>query len=136
MNHGVAIGLVAGGGFFALAGLVLIGQTLLFLRKAVPAEGTVVGHHARTDHEHVTWFRPKVVFHDRAGKQWEVIIEQVGTKTSPEFKEGKTLRVLYDPSNPKHARTTYWYDLWRGLVPLIVGLGCLIAGITAFWTPN
>jgi hypothetical protein len=46
----------------------------------------------------------------------------------PQFKEGQTIDVLYDPENPNKARINKWFNLY--FVPMLLGfLGLVFGGI-------
>src|SRR5262245_38967992 len=130
MNLAVGIELTVIGGLFCVKSLILMGQTVLFLRKAIPAEGTVVGHAIKRKTQDVTWFFQKVIFQDAAGKPREAVVRSAATVTIPVF--GETIELLYDPANPIRVRTTRTRDLWRGFLPFCAGVASLVGGIAAF----
>jgi hypothetical protein len=120
---------------FAAAGAVLLVvtvpsalRTLMFLRRAVRTEGSVV-RIADSEHNPLGGSSRGFVvyrFSDAAGKEHEVS----ATINLVRGEVGDRVVVLYDPDSPATARLDDFSDLWANdLIMLAAGLVSLPAGI-------
>lgn len=128
----VPLGIALVGAFFFVTGIVLTRRERAFQRVAVDAQGVVTGFERRriTRRRFGTVSRayhdfPVVRYTTREGREVQ-FTSPIGT--SPRIhREGQTVPVLYDPSNPTDARLASGlmrYGL--SLFFLLFGLGMLL----------
>jgi Protein of unknown function (DUF3592) len=123
------------GTVFVVVAVVLAGNTLLFLRTSVVATGTVLSNvrveqRSSEDGQVTTTFSPEFTFADADGKSYTVL--SANSSSPPEFAEGQTVRVLYNPVNPGSARIDSFTQLW--VAPIIFGaFGVVVSAIGYTW---
>lgn len=117
-----------------VAAVATAGNTLLFLRVSVAETGTVVSN-VRVDQRdsdgHITTnFTPEFTFTGADGKTYTVT--SATSSNPPEFAEGQTVRVLYNPMNPGTARIDSFEQLW--FAPILAGtFGIVLASVGYTW---
>jgi len=123
-----------------LAGIFLVGvgvkglvDSWRFMANASSAKGVVVdvvgvvervqrGSGDRTYYENVTFFHPVVQF-VTAREQVVRFQADEGTDKRSAYQVGDSVRILYDPANPRDAQLDTWFSRWGGpLIPVAIGL--------------
>jgi hypothetical protein len=123
-----------------LAGIFLVGvgvkglvDSWRFMANASGAKGVVVdvvgvvervqrGSGDRTYYENVTFFHPVVQF-VTAREQVVRFQADEGTDKRSAYQVGDSVRILYDPANPRDAQLDTWFSRWGGpLIPVAIGL--------------
>jgi hypothetical protein len=118
-----------------LVGLVWLGRTVNFVRRAERTVGMVTEMKKQTGVTTVTRrngirkrttdgvsYRPIVTFHDKSGNLRQVT-ESVSS-SNPRWKVNDAVKVLYTPEDPNTARIDAFDTIW--MFPLItVGMGML-----------
>ncbi len=116
-------------------------STLVFLNASVSTEGQVVelikfskgGKKARAGGvtKIFTYYRPVFVYRDKYGNQHRV--ESSSSSSSPEFKVGDRVPVIFEPDTPSAARINTFWDIWSGAITYgIVGATLLAVGYLAW----
>ncbi len=116
-------------------------STLVFLNTSVSTEGRVVelvkfstgGKKIRTGGvtNIVTNYRPVFVYRDKYGNQHRVVSSS--GSSSPEFKVGDHVPVIFEPDTPSAARINTFWDIWSGAITYgIVGATLLAVGNLAW----
>jgi hypothetical protein len=86
-----------------------------------------VGSGDNERYQDVSYFHPIVQFHTAR----EQVVEFEGNDGS--LRAGDSVKVLYDPANPKDARLDSWPSRWgAGTVPLAVGLTLIAVGAVLY----
>ena len=105
--------------------------TLAFVNTAVSAEGRIVAPDISTIGRKVSKrreYRSVFVYHDDLGKQHR--IETSSGFSSPEFKVGELVPVLFRPDAPSEAKINTFWNLWSFTInSTIVGSIFLSFGI-------
>jgi hypothetical protein len=123
-----------------LVGIFLIGvgvkglvDSWRFMANASGANGVVVdvaevvqreqrGSGNRTYYVDVTYFHPVVQF-VTAREQVVRFQADEGTDKRSAYQVGDSVRILYDPANPRDAQLDTWFSRWGGtLIPVAIGL--------------
>jgi hypothetical protein len=131
-------------GFFILIGSVFVAwgvswflQTALFMGRARPSTGVVVGEHRSTSvslkgqsnyREVSSMGAPIVEFRDGAGVTHRF---RALASTQESFAVGERLPVLYDPLQPGRASIRSFDALWMRPI-LLMGFGGAMAGMCAW----
>lgn len=128
MSEIAIFSLAFGGVGFILAALALFFwfRTRAFLDNAQKAQGTVIRMVYSPNSEGGGGYSPVYTFRTMSGQ----VIEKTDSMSSnpPQFKEGQTIDVLYDPDNPHKARINKWFNLY--FVPMLLGfLGLVFGGV-------
>jgi hypothetical protein len=144
----VQIGLIV----LMLAGaiaLVVGGKALVdsrrFVATAVATNGVVVDVAGVVQHvqkrgpdgdwyyQDVTVFHPVVRFVTAREQELRFQASEGGNDPFA-YGVGDTIRVLYDPANPKAARLDTWSSRWGDSLTLVaIGLGLLVLGAVGYW---
>jgi len=123
--------MLVGGGLVGLGVKVLV-DTQRFVAKAAGAKGVVVDvreevrseRRGSGDNEHyvdVTYYYPVVRFLTAR----EQVVQFQGDDGS--LRVGDSVRVLYDPANPRDVRLDSWPSRWgAGTVPIAIGLVLIV----------
>jgi len=121
-------------GFFVVSAIALTvaatmyKSTKRFLQTASTAAGTVLENVCGTDSEGQPTYYPRFAFETPDGVEI-VVLSSFGTNP-PSFRKRQQVVVLFDPSEPKHARIQTFAQLWGGaLVFAVLGLVFLGADI-------
>jgi len=103
-------------GFFVVSAIALTvavasyQSTKRFLQTARTAVGTVVENVRGTDSEGQPTYYPRFAFETPDGGRI-VVLSSFGMSPAS-FREGQRVVVLFDPSEPKHARINTFGQLW------------------------
>ena len=130
----VLIGLMLFGVVLVGVGVKLLVDTRRFLPTAEPAEGVVVrvdksvstevrGSGNRTRSVEVTHYFPFVEFVTARGQVAQFQADDGSLRV------GDSVRLLYDPANPRNARLDNWGNRWAGPLALW-GAGLAILGVS------
>lgn len=122
------------GTVFLLVAVALAGNMLLFLRISIAETGTVVSNvrveQRDSDGQATIAFKPEFTFTGADGKTYTVT--SATGSNPPEFAEGQTVRVLYNPMNPGTAKIDSFTQLW--FMPILFGaFGVVLSAIGYTW---
>ncbi len=118
------------GVLITILGVIWVATTASFLSRAARAPGVVSEMERSTSSEGGAVFYPVFTFTDGAGTA-QTQRSSYGSSTY-KLQSGDAVTVLYDPSDPEHARIDSFQTLWLG--PLaITGFGLLFGGFACFW---
>jgi hypothetical protein len=137
-----------------LVGIFLLGigvkglvDSWRFLANAGGANGVVVdvaevvrrverGSGDRTYYENVTFFHPVVQF-VTAREQVVRFQASEGHEKRSTYQVGNSVRILYDPANPRDARLDTWFSRWGDpLIPVAIGLVMVILVTVIYRSPG
>jgi Protein of unknown function (DUF3592) len=97
-----------------------------FLRSSSACTGTVVSLTARPGEDNLTAYAPIFTFVATNGQQYTITADVAST--TPEFKVGQSVPVLYKSANPDKAKIDSFWQLW--LFPVVFGfLGSFFTGV-------
>ena len=120
---------IIGAGLF-IGACFVFANTLVFLKTAIPASGTVVELLPVKSDESTT-YQPLVTFNDKKGTKIE--FASGNSSNPPSYDVGEKVEVLYNPINPKNAKIKGFYTIWLGGVILAVaGAIFFTVGISFF----
>ncbi|KXK14203.1 MAG: Inner membrane protein YmfA [Chloroflexi bacterium OLB14] len=102
--------------FIGVAVFILI-RTQLFINNAQQVTGTVIRLVRSHSNKGGYSYSPVYQFRTLEGQMIEV--QDNLSSNPPMFREGQTIEVLYDPSNPHKARIKKWMSLY--FLPLLFG---------------
>src|SRR5688572_10745375 len=86
-----------------LGSFFIFSNTSSFIKRAVEAEGKVIGlERFRSSSSSSTTYRPEVEFSTATGKRIQ-FTSSVGS-SPPSYSVGEAVRVLYNPADPQSAR--------------------------------
>ena len=134
---GILIILMLAGIFFVGVGVKGLVDSWRFMANASGANGVVVdvvgvvervqrGSGDRTYYENVTFFHPVVQF-VTAREQAVRFQASEGHEKRSTYQVGDSVRVLYDPANPRDARLDTWFSRWGDpLIPIAVGFFMIV----------
>lgn len=119
-------------------GLLIFGscesfQTLTFLSRATHITGTVVSVETRSGPPKPSQDTPVHVRYTLEGEG-----ERVGITHLPllhRIKEGETIRLLVDPTDPQSLRLPLLSELWARPLTCLVG-GLLLLGVSILYSPQ
>jgi hypothetical protein len=133
-----------------LAGIFLVGvgvkglvDSWRFMANASSANGVVVdvaevvrrverGSGDHTYYENVTFFHPVVQF-VTAREQVVRFQADEGTDKRSAYQVGDSVRILYDPANPRAARLDTWFSRWGdALIPVAIGLVMVVLVVVVY----
>lgn len=97
------------GSIFILISSALIINKIIFISKACSTEGTVIDMRMSKEHDNDTTFAPVVQFKLTDGENI-TFISPVGS-SSPQYKIGDSVKVLYTPDNPGNAEINYFISI-------------------------
>lgn len=120
----VATAIVVGGGFSALAGLVLLAGSIRFFRAASRTTALVVGHEPRVTRDQdglTTHIHPVVEFEDEGGQK-RLVTLAMGTAGFQPFPLGSRVELLFLPGDQATARIRHFLHLWF-FPAMFIGLG-------------
>jgi hypothetical protein len=129
--------LLVGGVFFVGVGVKGLVDNWRFLTTASGANGVVVdvarvvervqrGSGDRTYYKNVTFFHPVVQF-VTAREQVVRFQASEGHEERSAYQVGDSVRILYDPANPRDALLDTWFSRWGDpLIPVAVGLVMIV----------
>lgn len=115
-----------------------------FAAKATAANGVVVGvaevvqqeRRGSSDNPYyvdVTYFHPVVRF-VTADEQVVEFQADEGSKNPSAYQVEDSIRILYDPVNPRDARLDTWFSRWGGsVILLLIGLVLIVLGAVDYW---
>jgi hypothetical protein len=140
----VLIVLMLAGAIALVAGVKTLVDSQRFLARAVTTNGVVVdvaevveqvrrGSGDNWYYEDATIFYPVVRF--VTAREQEVRFQaKEGSEDPARYGVGDSIRVLYDPANPRNARLDTWVSR-RGdsLTMVAIGLGLVVIGAVGFW---
>jgi hypothetical protein len=119
---------------FVVMGAGFAIHTHLFLKRAVPATGTIVKLVESNGDDGETLYAPIFTFADARGNAYKI---HSSTATHPAIGEvGDKINILYDPSNPEKAEINRFLHLW-GTAIIPAGLGTfyfILFWVVAFFT--
>ena len=112
------------GTVFGVVGLLLLVDTLRFLRKAVRTKGRVVGYEEREGPiadgpGSMTYHYPNVEFENRQGQK-QCVTMALGSDRKC-YTEGSTVPILFNPECPCEAKIKSFSDLWLFPLGFIIG---------------
>jgi hypothetical protein len=118
---------------FGAMGLLFIGiavviwmRTREFISKAQETKGTVVRMLSKSGSKGGIIYAPVYQFRTIDGRTIEV--EESIYSKPPQFQEGQSVDILYEPQNPEGARVKKWMNLYS--LPLVLGgMGVIFVGI-------
>ncbi len=118
---------------FGALGFLLIGiavfvwmRTRKFINEAQETKGTVIRMLSKRGSKGGTIYAPVFQFRTIDGRTIEV--EESLYSKPPQFQEGQSVDILYDPQNPEKARVKKWMNLY--FVPVVLGgMGGVFAGM-------
>jgi hypothetical protein len=116
----VAIGII-------LYGCVQVAQTISFAEHAVHGQAAVADYHVYppSGKDKHSYYEPIMEYKDMSGKVWR---KMTGTSnSSPEYKIGQRLGIVYVPGDAGNARLDSFSGVWGTCIG-IVALGCF-AGV-------
>ncbi len=98
------------------------------LQGAVETEGIVVDNDLQLFSDGTSSYVPVVKFTTETGESIR-FTDGVGS-IPPDFDEGETVKVVYQPENPREAYINTWFRLWFGsVIWLIIGAIPMIVGL-------
>jgi hypothetical protein len=128
------VGLIfLGVGILLLGGALLAGMnSLSLLRDGVRTTGNVLEFSESYDDEGNRMYSPVYIFLDEQGQ--EQVVQSIISSSSPRYRQGQTVELIYRPGKPQTASTISYFDLWflAGILG-VLGLGFFIFGIVAVW---
>jgi Protein of unknown function (DUF3592) len=81
----------------------------------------------------VTYFHPVVQF-VTAGEQVVRFQASEGTDKRSSYQVGDSVRILYDPANPRDAQLDTWFSRWGDpLIPVAIGLFMVVLGAVIYF---
>jgi hypothetical protein len=105
-----------------------VSDTRAWLARSVEAPGTVIDVARLRDQEHGYMFAPLVSFQTRDGETIE--FQSSLRSSSPSYRKGERVTVLYDPERPNSAAISSLASIWLGpMVTGIIGTAFLLMGI-------
>lgn len=118
---------------FGAMGLLVIGiaivvwmRTREFISKAQETKGVVIRMLSKPGSKGGIIYAPVYQFRTMDGRTIEV--EESTYSKPPQFQEGQSVYILYDPQNPEEARVKNWMNLY--FLPLVLaGMGMIFVGI-------
>ncbi len=128
------VGLIfLGVGILLLGGALLAGMnTLSLLREGVRTTGNVLEFNESYDDEGTLMYSPVYIFLDEQGR--EQIVQSIISSSSPHYRRGQTVELIYRPGKPQTASTISYFDVWflTGILG-VMGLGFTAFGVAAIW---
>jgi hypothetical protein len=131
MFVGVVFGVI--GAVILIVGIVMLIRERSFLHGAETAEGTVIGTNptSTTDSEGLSSMNYHAVVQFTSAGKTVQFMDPLGTDP-PTYREGDTVKVRYDPSDPDHAQISSALRQWGLSAFLIVFGGAFFAmGVAA-----
>lgn len=122
----VAIIVILVGSFLLIAGFKFLLETILFLKMARRANGTVVRHTTQSSMYHSV-----VTFQTQQNQTYTVTSK--ASSSSPLHKIGQQVTILYLPKRPADAKIQSFWEQW--LIPLVffvLGGALFIYGVSMF----
>jgi hypothetical protein len=104
-------------------------STKRFLQTASTAVGTIVENVRGTDSEGQPTYYARFAFESPDGR--EIVVESSFGTNPPSFRPRQQVVVLFDPSEPKHARIQTFAQLW-GVAVVFAVLGSVFLGADIF----
>jgi Protein of unknown function (DUF3592) len=118
---------------FGAMGLLFIGiafvvwmRTREFISKAQETKGIVVRMLSKSGSKGGIIYAPVYQFRTIDGRTIEV--EESIYSKPPQFQEGQSVDILYDPQNPEKARVKKWMNLYFPTI-VLAGMGVIFVGI-------
>lgn len=114
------------GGFLLIVGFKVLLETILFLRMALRANGTVVRHNIKS-----SMYRSVVTFQTQQNQTYTVTSK--ASSSSPLHKIGQQVTILYLPKRPADGKIQSFWEQW--LIPLVffvLGGALFIYGVSMF----
>ncbi len=118
------------GSLIALAGLIWLIRTIVFVSGAAEAPGQITAMERSSGSKGRSMYHPVFAFKDAAG----IVHTQRSSigSSSFSFEVGENVTILYDSTAPKHSKIKSFESLWLG--PLFMsGFGLLFGGFASFW---
>jgi len=118
------------GSLMAIAGLIWLVNTAVFVRRAAKAPGLVIAMDRSEGSEGGSVYHPVFTFADAGG----IIHTQRSSFGSSDFsfEVGQHVAVLYDPVTPKHSKIESFQTVWFGPLMITV-MGILGGAFACFW---
>jgi hypothetical protein len=144
LPQGILIILMLGGILFLGVGVKGLVDSWRFTANASGANGVVVevvgvvervqrGSGDHTYYENVTFFHPVVQF-VTAREQVVRFQASEGHEKRSTYQVGDTVRIVYDPANPRDARLDTWFSRWGDpLIPVALGLFMVVLGAVIYF---
>ena len=126
----VGRGFIGIGSLIAIAGLIWLSKTAMFVSKASKASGTVIEMDRSTSSKGGTMYSPVYTFTDASG----IVHTQHSSMSSSSytFEPGEKVTVLYDIASPKNSEIDSFGQIW--IMPLLMsGFGVVFGGFACFW---
>ncbi|HEY8561662.1 MAG TPA: DUF3592 domain-containing protein [Pyrinomonadaceae bacterium] len=103
-------------------------ETVVFLRAATAAAGTVVELAAARDGDGHPTYLPIFEYETRDGRRFRHVLTVASTP--PAYRIGETATILYLRKNPQNARLKLFSELWLAtLVIAVIGVAFCGAGL-------
>jgi hypothetical protein len=98
----------------------------------VRTTGNVLEFNQYFDDEGTLMYAPVYIFLDEQGQ--EQIVQSKISSSSPRYRQGQTVELIYRPGKPETASTISYFELWflAGILG-VLGLGFFIFGVVAVW---
>jgi Protein of unknown function (DUF3592) len=139
----VPIILMLAGAIFFVGGLKVLVDSERFAAKAVAADGVVIdivgvvenvrmGTSDPPNYQDVTFYHPVIRFVTARGEDVQFQAAE-GSRDQSVDQIGESVRILYDPENPRDARLDSWFSRWGDATILIsIGFANLVIGAVIF----
>lgn len=122
-----------GVGILLLGGAIIAGMnSASLLREGVRTTGNVLEFNQYYDDEGTLMYTPVFVFLDEQGQEQQV--QSKISSSSPRFRPGQAVELIYRPGKPQTADTISFFDVWflTGILG-VMGIGFIFFGILAVW---
>jgi Protein of unknown function (DUF3592) len=118
------------GSLVAIAGLIWLVRTVVFVSGATKASGQVIAMERSEGSKGGSAYHPVFTFADSAG----IVHTQRSSFGSSDysFEAGERVTVLYDSTTPKRSKIESFQTVWLGPV-FVTGFGLLFGGFACFW---
>jgi hypothetical protein len=123
----IAISLAALAVLFLCLLVLAVRRVTAFRARARRAEAKVIGFRTEHDGEGSPLYFPIFCFRDELGQEHK-IFSTTGT-SPPEFEEGSSAIVLFDPQEPRHARLATFAQQW--FIPTVFAGCSVVCGFIA-----
>lgn len=128
------VGLIfLGVGMLVLSGAFIAGMnTASLLREGVRTTGNVLEFVESYDDEGTLMYSPVYIFRDEQGQEQRV--QSKISSSSPRYRQGQSVELIYRPGKPETADTTSFVEVWllAGILG-VMGLGFSVFGVLAVW---
>ncbi len=131
--------LLAGGAFLTVLGIGKIADVRKLYKTGLRETGTVVAieevisRPSNIDHHPMIMYHPLIKYM-ASDSEWMTVRYDVGTNPSV-YKEGDTVKIIYDPADYKHIIIDNKMSRLAGYVIMMLGV-CLIIGVVTYYLLN